>query len=178
MNERINIEKTIKELKTSEFFLSLNLPMGYNAGLPILQVRNGSLCLLIPYLKYKVTGKVDETLVFPIRYAVALEMPENRPVEFVNLEFEKQFSKIDFSKAIGLFRHDSIKHLTKNEYAAKRSELLGMYDKLSESLLYGTEFTSEDENNMRELLSMLIEPSLLPMYKALDKEFYNKFIKA
>ncbi len=178
MSEKISIDKIIKEFKTSEFFLSLNLPMGYNAGLPVLQVRNGSLCLLIPYLKYKVTGKVDETLVYPIRYTVTLELPEKRPVEFKNLELDKQFSKVDFTKAVGFFRHESVKSLTKAEYTKKRKELLGMYDKLSDSLLNGTEFTEDDENKMRELLTMLLEPSLVRVYKILDKDFYNKFINA
>lgn len=44
------------------------------------------------------------------------------------------------------------------------------------SLIYCTDYSAEDEKRMKELLQLLVEPSLLPMYKALDNDFYNKYL--
>ena len=174
--KNISVENIIKQLKTSEFTLNCRMPMGYSSGLPILQIKNDSLCLTIPYLKYKVTGVVDKTLVYPIRYTISVELPENHVVGFSDLSFNKAFEKVDFNKPIGFFRHDSIKNLDKNEYKAKRAELMALYSKLADSLIYGTEFTKEDDNNMKTLLRLLVEPSQYPIYKSLDKDFYNRFL--
>ena len=79
---------------------------------------------------------------------------------------------------VGLPRpiHESIKTLNKDEYKAKRSELMALYGKLADSLIYGTAFTNEDDTNMRALLKLLVEPSQYPVYKSLDKDFYNRFL--
>ena len=176
MDNRISIEKIIKEMKTSDFMLNCKMPMGYSAGLPVLQIRNGALCLMIPYLKYKITGEVDKTLVFPIRYTLVLELPEQNIVSFSDLAYNNQFESIDFSKPVGFFRHDSIKKLTKAEYQNTRHELLSLYNKLAEALVFDESFTDADDAKMRELLRLLVEPSLYPMYRALDADFYNKYL--
>lgn len=174
--KNISVENIIKQLKTSEFTLNCRMPLGYSSGLPILQIKNDSLCLTIPYLKYKVTGVVDKTLVYPIRYTISVELPENNVVGFSDLTFNKSFEKVDFNKPVGFFRHDSIKDLDKNGYKAKRAELMSLYGKLADSLIYGTEFTAQDNENMKSLLKLLTEPSLYPIYKVLDRDFYNRFL--
>ena len=174
--KNISVENIIKNIKTSEFTLNCKMPMGYSSALPILQIRNDCLCLTIPYLKYKVTGVVDKTLVFPIRYTITVELPENNVIGFSDLSFNKSFGKVDFNKPIGYFRHESIKDLDKKEYKAKRAELLALYSKLADSLLYGTEFTEEDNAQMKALLQLLVEPSLYPIYRVLDRDFYNRFL--
>ena len=174
--KNVSIENIIRELKTSEFTLNCRMPMGYSSGFPILQIKNDSLCLTIPYLKYKVTGVVDKTLVFPIKYTISVELPENNVVGFADLSFNRAFEKVDFNRPIGFFRHESIKNLDKNEYKEKRAELMGLYSKLADSLLYGTAFTKEDDDKMRALLKLLVEPSQYPIYKTLDKDFYNRFL--
>ena len=174
--KNISVDSIINKLKTDEFTLNCKMPMGYCAGLPVLQIKNGSLCLLIPYLKYKITGVVDKTLVFPIRYTISVELPENRVVGFSDLAFNKSFEKVDFNKPIGFFRHDSIKNLTKDKYKALRSELLDLYGKMADSLIYGTEFSEDDDNRMKELLKLLVEPSLYSIYRVLDRDFFNRFL--
>lgn len=177
MEKEVRVSKIIKRMKTGDFILNCRMPMGYVYGYPILQIRNDSLCMKVPFLKYKITGKPDQTLVFPIRYAVTIELPEERYVEFTDYAFDNRFADVDFEKAVGLFRHESIKNLTKKEYEAKRTELFGLYDKLAASLLSGAEFTAEDNAKMKSMLQMLVEPSLLPIYKILDKEFYEKYLR-
>ena len=176
MKKEISLKSIIKELRTSDFVLGCRMPIGYSAGLPVLQIKNGGLCLLVPYLKYKVTGEVDKTLVFPIRYTVTVELPQGTPVAFEDLSFNARFKKVDFSRPVGLFRHDSIKQYSKQEYHALRDELLTMYDKVVDALLYSSEYAEADDIRMKELLHILPEPSLLPIYKALDSDFYAKYM--
>ena len=71
---------------------------------------------------------------------------------------------------------DAIKQWGKKEYSAKREELLGMYDKVANALLYGEAYTEEDEQEMRTLLQTMLEPSQMPIYKVLDEDFYEKYL--
>ena len=177
MEKVICVEKTLKKIKTCDFVLNCKMPIGYVYGYPILQIKNGALCMTVPFLKYKVTGKVDKTLVYPIRYTVTLEIPEERFTNFNDYSYDDRFADVNFNKAIGYFRHDAVKNLTKKEYEAKRSELFSYYDKLANSLVNGSEFTKEDDEKLRSTLQILVEPSLLPIYKVLDKDFYEKYLR-
>lgn len=177
MNRKIEMKEILNKFKRSNFYLGCRIPMGYTCGLPILQVKNDRLCLVIPYLKYKVTGEKDNTLVYPIRYVVTMVLPEEKPIDYKDLAFDYLFSKVDFKEAIGLFRHDAIKHLDKKEYEATREELYACYDKVIAALLFGEEYGEQDEERMRELLQLMIEPCLLPIYKALNKDFYSKYLE-
>lgn len=176
MEKTINTASIIKEVKTSQFLLNCKMPLGYINDYPVLQIRNDRLCMIIPYLKYKTTGEVDKTLVYPIRYAVTISLPDIKFIGFEDLAFNPAFREVDFNKAIGLFRHESVKQYSKAEYAEKRAELLSMYDKAAGAILYGEEYGDEDYENFRKLLSIMLEPSLKPIYKALDSDFYNSYI--
>lgn len=176
MDKQISIKKIIKELRTSDFHLNCQMPMDYSSGFPIMQINNGSLCLLIPYLKYKPTGVVDQTLVYPIRFTITIELPQARVVKFEDLSFHPQFGKIDFNSPIGQFRHDAIKQYNKKEYFDLRDELYSLYDRVAEFLLYRADYNAVDEERTRELLMLLVEPSELPIYEILDKDFYEKYL--
>lgn len=176
-NHAISVKEILKELGTSGFIMNCRMPMGYAAGFPILQIKNQSLCLLVPYFKVRTTGEVDKTQVFPIRYTVTLELPKGAVVKYEDLSFHPAFGKIDFSKPVGYFRHDSIKQYNKRQYAEKKEELLSFYDKVINALLFGTEYTKADEEELRRLLQIMLEPSLLPQYRALDKDFYHKYLE-
>lgn len=176
-NKQISVKKLIKEIKTSEFVLGCKMEVGYSAGLPILQIKNGILCLTVPYLKYRMTGAVDKTLVYPVRYTVTVALPGEDPVGFSDLSVNPVFEKVDFSKPVGTFRHDSIKQYSKDQYFALKDELYSLYDKTASALLYNAPYAEGDEKRMSELLRLLVEPSLLPIYRALDIDFYNKYLK-
>lgn len=171
-----DLKSLIREIKNSNFVLGCEMPLGYVEGYPILQIRNQQLCLVIPFLKYKVTGAVDKTLVFPIRYAVTVILPEKKIVKFEDLSTNPIFAKVDFEKPIGYFRHDSIKQFNKSEYKAKKDELYGMYDKIIDALLGEGDYSAEDDEAMKELAGIMLEPSLKPIYRVLDSDFYNKYL--
>lgn len=176
MENRICIKRLIKDTKTSPFALGCAMELGYGPGLPILQIKNGRLCLLIPYLKYQVTGKVDRTLVYPIRYTLCLTLPEGSPIGFEDLSFDPRFQRADLSRPVGLFRHEAIRQYGKKEYAEKQNQLYDLYDKAANMLVYDTPYTEEDEAAMSELLRLLVTPELFPIYRALDPDFYGKYL--
>ena len=175
--ENISLKQIIKNLKNRPELSGAGIPLEYNAGYPIMFIRNSKLCVLVPFLKYKITGIVDQTLVYPVKYTVTLVLPECKVCAFENLVVNSQFEKVDFSKPIGFFRHESVKQFTKSEYEMKRDELFGMYDKMIQALIYGGEYSDEDDEAFRNLLNILIEPSLKPIYKTLDRDFYDKYLQ-
>ncbi len=176
MSKKIDIKSVINTLKTSNFLFECAMPLGYTAGLPVLQIVNDRLCLKIPYLKYKVTGEVDKTLVYPIRYVVTVLLPEGSIVGFEDLTMNDRFKNVHFYNPVGLFRHEAVKSFSKKEYNEKRDELMGMYDKVANALVYGDDYTEEDDNKFSELLKIMVEPSVLPIYKAIDRDFYDKYL--
>ncbi len=176
MSTAISMEQIVKNLKESEFFLQCKIPMGYSSGFPILQIKNGSLCVTVPYLKYQTTGEVDKTLVFPIRYGISLELPTEKIIGFEDYEYKSSFVNIDFDKPVGYFRHDAVKQYNKTQYKELRRELMGEYDKVANALLGDATYGISDEKRMAELLQLLAEPSLLPFYRAIDADFYNKYL--
>ena len=92
------------------------IPMGYVPGIPMLAVKNEYLVAIVPFLKYKITGTVDHTLVFPVKYVMEFALPESTLTAFRDLAYEEQFAQVDFNKCIGFFRHEEIKNLSKEEY--------------------------------------------------------------
>lgn len=174
----VPIEQIKNNLKESKFLLHCNIPLGYSSGFPVLQIRNDCLCVTFPYLKYQTTGEVDKTLVYPIRYAITLELPTEKIISFEDYEYKEEYKKIDFDKPVGFFRHEAIKDLNKKEYFEARKQLMLEYDKVINSIFGNSKYTRTDEERMRKLLKMLIEPSLLPMYRVIDKDFYEKYLSA
>ena len=176
MSVELNMSELYRELKTNDFVLNCRLPMGYTAGYPVLAVKNDRLCMTVPFLKYKMTGKVDKTLVYPIRYLITMTLPERSIVGFEDLSVNPVFAKVDFERPIGYFRHEAVKSMTKAQYNDSRALLFSMYDKIIDTVLYDSDYTLEDDERFRELLVIMLEPSLRPIYRVIDKDFYNKYL--
>ncbi len=169
MSEYKKMNEIIQEIKNSNIMLSM--PLGYTNGYPILTVKNARVCAVIPYLKYKVTGIKDKTEVYPIRYLVTYSVKDGVITAFEDLKENKLFAEADFSKPVGLFRHDSIKDLGKTEYKEKQAELYEMYDSFAAAMIEGGEYPAAKLKEFRALLSKMLEPSLKPFYEALYPAF-------
>lgn len=176
MNNQFSTEALIKKLKTHPFILNSCMPMGYVPGLPILCILNGNLCMKVPFLKYKVTGEVDKTFVYPTRYVATVIVPEGQIVSFEDLSLHEAFAQVSFSNPIGIFRHEAIKGLDKTAYNNLRSTLYGEYDKIVNSLTTGQAYMPDDEISFKKLFNTILEPSLRPFYRAINETFANKYI--
>lgn len=176
MNNEFSTEAIIKSLKTNKCIQYSNFGLGYVPGLPILTILNGNMCMKVPYLKYKVTGEVDKTFVYPVKYIVTVSLPEGNIVEFEDLSYNMSFANVEFNTPVGLFRHEAIKNLDKKAYSNLRYALFAEYDKIVKHLAYGETYASKDERHFKALLNVILEPSLIPFYTAIDTEFVKRYI--
>lgn len=174
--KNIDIAQIVNTVKTGDFYKNCCLPMGYVDGYPVLSIRNSKLCLVIPFLKYKITGEIDKTLVYPTKYLITVSVEDEKIIGFEDLEFAAAYRKIDFEKPIGFFRHEAVKKYNKNEFREKRAELYDMYSKVAMAIIYNAPYTDNDDMEFRELLNTLLEPSLKPIYAAIDKDFSDKYL--
>ncbi len=170
----IKIAEFLKSEKQSAFCLGCAMPLGYVAGFPIIGAVAGKLYLKVPFLKYKVTGEADKNLVFPVKYVLTYSLPDMKPVGFEDLEYNRVFKKVEFNKPIGFFRHEAVKNFSKAEYLEKKDELLSMYDDVIKALTEKIPYPRTAE--FKKLLNVMIEPSVKPIYKALDKTFFDNFL--
>ena len=157
--------------------IRLLMPMGYVPGIPMLSVVNDMLVVIVPYLRYKVTGVEDETLAFPIRYTVTYSLPDMAFVDFSDLMFDPRFGDVEFNKSIGMFRHQAIQELDKNAYQALRTDTLSSLDKLADMLLFDSPYSLTDDATLQEQLQTIVEPSLKNYYKTIEPVFFNKYLK-
>jgi len=152
--------------------------MGYVPGMPVITIKNDQLVAEVPFLRYKATGEVDRTLVYPIKYVLEYLIPEGQLVGFKDLTIENGFEDFDFDKVIGFFRHEAVKQMDREIFAAYKAETLTKFDKLVNFLLGDTEnYTAEDDKSLASSLQTIIEPFVSKHYAILDEDFYNKYLK-
>ncbi len=176
MKELFSIKKCVKDIKNSDFVRQSSIPLEYVAGTPLFRICNSQLYLVVPFLRYKVTGKEDKTYVYPIKYTVTLSIPDKKIVSFEDLSSNRIFRKVDFNKPIGLFRHESIKRYTQKQFIKEKDKLFAAYDRIIAELIENKRYLKADGEEFKTLLNILLEPSLKPIYKALDKDFAEKFL--
>lgn len=175
MKTNFSTANFLKQFKNSKAVQAL-IPLGYAPNLPIITSVDESLCLKIPFLKYKVTGVVDKTLVYPVRYVFTVSIPDLVVVSYEDLSYNETFSNVNFARSIGTFRHDAVKNLNKQEFADLRNKLFEEYDKMIALLADDAEYTEADRETFITLLNRVLEPSLKPFYQAIDNNFASKFL--
>lgn len=139
------------------------------------RIEGDNLCLIVPYLRYKITGEKDKTLVYPIRYVVEYLVPEYQLISYNDLAYNKIAERIDFEKPCGYFRHKAIENLNQEEYQSLRDATLHSFDKLADVLLNGQPYTMSDKHTMASQLQRIVEPSLWEFYRFLSPDFFNKY---
>lgn len=170
----ISVKELIKNVRTSNFLQECLLPMGYAEGYPILTQCKGEGYLMIPFLRYKPTGRVDKTLVYPIRATITVRAKDGKIVGYQDLTADSRFAKVDFDKPIGMFRHESIKSWDKKTFMENKRKLYALYDSVLNA--EGMVQSQEQYEQMAGLLQAMVEPSQLPIYRALNKKFYDRYL--
>ncbi len=170
-----NLSDFYREMRADPFVNKARIPLGYAQGYPMI-LGGDDLKLAVPYLRYKITGVADETMVFPIRYIFVYSIKNTGFTGFYDLRTVKCFSGINYGKPVGLFRHEAVKNLNKNEYREKQKELYGAYSAVLTAALNGEEPDPNTEAQLRSLLGLLLEPSLKPFYRVFAPDFFNKYL--
>lgn len=148
------------------------VPMEMSSGWPSVSIKNGRVCITIPYFK-TAPGESGQIFLFPLSYSVTLTWPEGNIVSFLRHSFDKEYKGIDFSKPVGTFKHEAIKALDKAAYILAKESCFAFYDELIECIIEQKDFTHQDE--MSVLLGQLMEPSLLPMYQKIAPQFFGAY---
>lgn len=156
--------------------IEANVPMGYTPGLPVLNIINDNLCVEVPFLRYKVTGEKDRTLVYPVRYVATYLVPELTLVRFVDLAFTPEGEGTDFNRPVGMFRHAAIANLSRGEYDALRVSVLEDLGLLAAAMLGEAEMEADAHKRLRDNMSRLVEPSIIPFYRSVSPDFSDKYI--
>lgn len=173
MENVVSFSEYINNVKCSNAAREM-IPMGINAGWPAISIRSQRICVTIPYFKTGILEPNDKTPIFPIRYCLTTVWPYTKIVEFFDLKFMKDFSNYDFDQPIGTFRHEALQSVGRKEYFAMRDELLSYYDELISCVVEKRPFGRQAR--MAELMQILVEPSLKPMYQSINKSFYTRFL--
>lgn len=171
--EKITVQEFIARIRKSEAARSL-IPMEMVSGLPIVSMRRGKLCLTIPYYRVTVQPE-DKTLIYPLAHTITALWPSGRIIDYKDLGFLPALKRLDFAKPIGTFRHEAIKHLTKQEYAVLKKQVLSLYDGYLQSVSEGKPFAGHEA--LKDLLNMIMEPCQKPMYMLLGKNFFQSLIE-
>ena len=172
------------------------IPLGFQAGAPAIRTENGRVFVIVPYARFKTTGDIDNTLVYPILYTATFEAlqpaepPENfakaakpgkeifpgKLVAFNTLSYMPECGNMDFDKPVGTFRHEAVKKYSKEEYIAQIQKMYAAYDKVIHAYFAGQEPEISDKMQMKTLLNELIVPEQKNMYRFVDAAFYDLYL--
>lgn len=148
------------------------IPMEMGSGWPSLSIKNKQICVTIPYFRTQ-SGEDGKVFVFPLSYILTVTWPNAAVVEFTSLRYKKEYNAIDFGKPAGTFKHEAVKDMNKDEYRDMRKSLFELYDELIECITDKKDFLGEKE--FSQTLSVLMEPSLLPMYMHIAPKFFGSY---
>jgi hypothetical protein len=108
-----------------------------------------------------------ETILYPPFGVLGVDYRTGVPTDYRELRYTGPLTPV------GTFPHAAVRGPAGN-YIRDRARLLARYDELCDALSEGTAFAAKRE--FGELLGRLVEPGLLPHYRALGREFYEQFI--
>jgi hypothetical protein len=165
----ISIVNFLKSANASDTRRGL-IPMELGAGWPAITIKNKQICVTVPYFLAQ-PGHGGQFLLFPISYLITLKWPNAQIVEFASLKYQKAYKGLDFSKPVGIFKHETVMGLSRDQYIAKRGELFALYDELIVGITEKRGF--ERLGDMRDLFQTLMEPSLYPMYRNIAPNFFE-----
>ncbi len=120
----------------------------------------------------------QQTALFPPFATLTLNRVNLLPVEYVNLRFRNPWPAGNWEAQADIFPHAGLAHLSIGQYQQKREELLSMYDEMMATLAEGGTFAPEWTAAFRRLLRLLMEPGMVPFYRALAPRFFAHFLDA
>lgn len=129
----------------------------------------------MPWFGCKSSSESHNVLTPPFAVITA-DWVSGRVVEYRDLRYQPPDPNLDWTNPCGHFPHAAIADLKVEDYKQQRDILLREYDTLLETLLSNSDFSLAWSERFSILLSRLIEPELLPYYRALGKRFFDRFL--
>lgn len=165
----------LTDLRRTPLFCQL-VPQEAGIGFPIPLRKEGKVYGILPCFGFNATSEPGKTAIFPPLATITINWANQVPVEYVNLRFRHPAPELNWEEQIGTFPHPAIAHMSVGEYQEKRRQLLAMYDVMFAKLTSGDAFDPDWSAEFSSLLTMLLEPSLIPYYRVLGGKFCEQFL--
>lgn len=202
--KKFDMKSFIKNLNINEFVRACGIPMGYKAGYPLIDRKNGTVLLTVPYYKTKY-GKMEQNGmkgmlpglkgVMPAEYTVKFELckssdaPESmkdlvkdpegcvtaKPAGFETLRYCDKFKNIPFGSIISTVPTPAMSKMGKEEFIEKTEKLFKAYDTVINDLLGIEKASGIDKVEFKQLLDLFTEPEVKEIYKLISEEFAAKY---
>jgi hypothetical protein len=133
---------------------------------------------LVCFRYERASGEERETataVVYPPHTTITLDWKTGRPVEYVDLNYLNPAPELDWKERVGTFPHEAVQGPT-SKYLADKARLFELYDALSAALEAGSAPPPDWQDEFSGLLSRLIEPGLVPYYRAIAPKFCERFL--
>lgn len=167
----ISVYQFVREFNRSAF-RSSSIPMDLASGWPCITLREKTLCIIIPYF-YRERRQKDYAL-YPISCSAMVPLGNpDRILDFTMYQYQDSWQDVDFTSPAGYFKHEALAGVTKQEYKEMVTQLYAYYDELIRAVK--EERTFEEQPQMRELFSRLMEPGHYPQYLKINGKFYSCF---
>jgi hypothetical protein len=136
--------------------------------------RGGTLYVTLPFFGY--TNTNGQTRLFPPFATLTLTWANGLPVEYVDLRYRNPLPEIDWKSEAGSFPHAAVASLKVCEYEEAKAEFFLLYDEMLDRLSRGEPLSQTASARFSELMRLLIEPPLVPFYRALAPKFFDRFL--
>lgn len=167
----------IQSFRKSGLFQEL-IPMEAGIGWPMPLRRAGAVYLKLILFGQANSEEKGKVALFAPFGLVILGWNNFKVVSYTNFNYENPWPERPISGQVGIFPHPQISHLTVGEYKEQRQILYSQFDHLFEALATGVTRSETDDETLRDLFSKMVEPSLLPYYRALAPKFIDRFYRA
>ena len=169
--EEKTMEQFIETFMSSELRRMI-LPMELRCGWPAITQRNNEICVVLSFYRAE-PAKEKKISIYPLCQSLILRWKDAKLISYRNLNYEKEFAGMDFTKPVGYFRHEAIKDWDKQTYMQNRKQLFTYYDRLIQCI--ATRGAFEEKEEMAALLGIMMEPAQYPMYLKMAPKFFGAY---
>lgn len=164
------------ELRSSPLIRHL-VPQEAALGWPFPESSDAALFVsFIAFGALRAQGGGRGTDIYPPLALLTVRWPTGEVVEYRDLRARGSLAT-DGRTPIGRFPHRAALGVGgRAAFTAMQAELFGLYDVLLNGLAAGAGLESRAEERMRGLFAVLLEPALLPAYRALAPRFSDHFL--
>lgn len=147
------------------------IPMEAMLGWPIPVARRDGTAVKFPFVGMQHVRRDGVSAeLFPPLASITLDWSTGRPVEYVDLRWQRPGGDLPWAGVAAQFPHEAVRGPIA-DYLAKKERLYALTDAVLEAASAGRGVPGAEVTEYRELLATLVEPGLLPYYRAIAPKF-------
>lgn len=154
------------------------IPMEAMLGWPIPIGRNGRQYVKFPFVGMRPVRQPGVTaLLFPPVATITVDWVTGRPVEYADLTYQRPNPELDWTAQAGTFPHPGVQGKV-GDYLAAKDRLFELTDTVLDAGARGQGVPGAVASEYVALLAKLVEPDLVPFYRAIAPRFTERFATA